>query len=114
MKAQLKTTAGSGRTSQSSGRLSRIANSANCHSASGQPAPAARLQEASAIEEHHSAQRKTEKRAHALRCAHGCAPNITLNDWTKAERDVLAEFAAAQVQSRPMPPASLFRLASLL
>lgn len=75
-------------------------------------APAARPQERSVIEEHRSAQSKTEKQARQLRCAHGCALNSAQKDWPKADKDMLAEFTEAQMQSRPLPSASLFRLAS--
>jgi hypothetical protein len=49
------------------------------------------------IAEHLRVQREIEKRAHRFWFAKGCALNTALNDWLKAEAQVLAEF----VKSRP-------------
>jgi hypothetical protein len=63
------------------------------HSASAEPPPAVRLQVPFTIEEHLRVQREIEERAHRFWFAKGCALKIALDDWLKAEAEVLAEFA---------------------
>jgi cytidylate kinase len=90
-----------------------MANVENNHSTSGQPVPADHGQHVFTVEEHLHVQREIEERAHRQWNVNGCALDSALHDWLKAEKEVLAEFAQARMQFRPMRSASLFRLAAL-
>jgi Protein of unknown function (DUF2934) len=93
MKAQSETTARCRKKSSSSGRLQPQANIRQQHSVSVQPTPSVRLQVPFTIEEHLRVQREIEERAHRFWFAKGCALKNALDDWLKAEAEVLAEFA---------------------
>jgi hypothetical protein len=56
------------------------------------------------LEEHLRVQREIEERAHRSWFAKGCALTSALNDWLKAEAEVLAEFVTARTQRPPAPP----------
>jgi hypothetical protein len=58
------------------------------------------------IEEHLRVQREIEERAHRFWFAKGCALKNALNDWLKAEAEVLAEFAKSLTQCQQTQPAS--------
>jgi hypothetical protein len=65
-----------------------------------------RQQDSFTIEEHLRVQVEIEHRAHQFWFAKGCTSNNALNDWIKAENEVLAEFARTRMQSRPTRHAS--------
>jgi Protein of unknown function (DUF2934) len=58
------------------------------------------------IEEHLRVQREIEERAHRFWFAKGCALKSALEDWLKAENEVLAEFAKTLTQRQQVQPAS--------
>lgn len=97
---------------RSSGRLHRTTNGANPQAASGLQIPAVRVQNEITTDEHLRVQREIEERAKRFWFTNGCTTDSALNNWLKAENEVLAEFVAARMRSRPMRPASLFRLAA--
>jgi hypothetical protein len=73
---------------------------------SGQPMAAVRAQNEFSFEEHLRVQREIEERAHCFWFAKGCALKNALNDWLKAEDEVLAEFVKARTQRHPAQPVS--------
>jgi hypothetical protein len=68
--------------------------------ASRSPMPAGRGQKEFTIEEHLLVQRRIEERARRIWLANYCSPQSRLDDWLKAEGEVLVEF----VQARMQPP----------
>jgi len=50
-------------------------------------------------------QLEIEKRAHRFWFMNGCALSNALNDWLKAENEVLAEFAKTRTPRHPAQPA---------
>jgi hypothetical protein len=106
MKAQPETTAPCGKKPSSSVRLRPQANVRQQHSVSVQPTSAARPQVSFTIEEHLRVQMEIEERAHRFWFAKGCALKNALDDWLKAENEVLAEFAKTLTQRQQMQPAS--------
>ena len=62
--------------------------------------PGGRLQNEFTREEHLMVQRQIEERARRIWSANGFASQNPLDDWLKAEEEVLAEFAQARMQSR--------------
>ena len=93
MKAQSKSPARCREKSSPSGRLHPQANIRQQHSASVQPTPAVRPHDSFTIEEHLRVQMEIEERAHRFWLAKGCVLKNALDDWLKAEAEVLAEFA---------------------
>jgi hypothetical protein len=59
------------------------------------------------IEEHLRVQREIEERAHRFWFAKGCALKNALDDWLKAEAEVLAEFAKTLTQRQQAQPVSV-------
>jgi hypothetical protein len=106
MKAQSETAARCRKKSNPSGRLHPQANIRQQHSDSDQPSPAVRPQVPFTIEEHLRVQREIEERAHRFWFAKGCALKNALDDWLKAEAEVLAEFAKMLTQRQQVQPAS--------
>jgi len=106
MKAQSETAARCRKKSSSSGRLHPQANVRQQHLASVQPTPAIKAQNPFTIEEHLRVQREIEERAHRFWFAKGCVLKNALDDWLKAEAEVLAEFAKTLTQRQQMQPAS--------
>jgi hypothetical protein len=92
--------------SKASGRLHPQANIWQQHSTSAQPARVVRPRDPFTIEEHLRVQREIEERARRLWFAKGCALKCALDDWLKAESEVLAEFARTLTQRQHMVPAS--------
>jgi hypothetical protein len=70
------------------------------------PVPAVQAQTEFTIEEHLRVQREIEERAHRFWFAKGCALKSALDDWLKAENEVLAEFAKTLMQRQQGQPAS--------
>jgi hypothetical protein len=60
--------------------------------AAGRPVSAVPAPGEFTIEDHFRVQRDIEERAHRFWFAKGCALKSALNDWLKAEEEVLAEF----------------------
>jgi hypothetical protein len=58
------------------------------------------------IEEHLQVQWEIEERAHRFWFAKGCALKSALDDWLKAENEVLAEFAKMLTQRQQVQPVS--------
>ena len=56
------------------------------------------------IEEHRKVQLEIEKRAHRFWFTNGCALSNALNDWLKAENEVLAEFVKTRTPRHPAQP----------
>jgi hypothetical protein len=106
MKAQSGTNARCRKKSNSSGRIHTQANIRQQHSVSVQPTPAIRGQSPFTIEEHLQVQREIEERAHRFWLAKGCALKSALDDWLKAEAEVLAEFVKMLAQRQQIQPAS--------
>jgi hypothetical protein len=106
MKAQSETAARCRKKSSPSGRLHSQANIRQQHSDSAQPTPAVRPQVPFMTEEHLRVQREIEERAHRHWFAKGCALKNALDDWLKAEAEVLAEFAKTLTQRHQTQPAS--------
>ncbi len=106
MKAQSETAARCRKKSNPSGRLHPQASIRQQHSASVQPTPTVQPQVSFTIEEHLRVQREIEERAHRFWFAKGCALKNALDDWLKAEAEVLAEFAKMLTQRQQMQPAS--------
>jgi hypothetical protein len=61
-----------------------------------QPEPQVHVRNEFTIEEHLRVQRQIEQRAYRMWCAQGNAPDSALNNWLKAEREVLAAFVATR------------------
>jgi hypothetical protein len=101
MKTQSKVTARSGNKSYPAVQFHTAANDQQFPPDSGQPMPAIRAQNEFSFEEHLRVQREIEERAHRFWFANGCALKNALNDWLKAEDEVLAEFVNARMQRRP-------------
>jgi hypothetical protein len=106
MKAQSETTARCRKKLSSSGRLHPQSNIRQQHSVSALPTPAIRAQSPFTTEEHLRVQSKIEERAHRFWFAKGCALKNALDDWLKAEAEVLAEFAKTLTQHQQMQSAS--------
>ena len=106
MKAQSETTASCRKKSGSSGRLHPQVNIQQQHEVAVQPVPADRPQVSFTIEEHLRVQREIEKRARRFWFAKGCALKNALDDWLKAEAEVLAEFATMLTQHQEVQSAS--------
>jgi hypothetical protein len=106
MKAQSETTARCRKKSSSSGQLHPRADIRQQHPLSVQPIPAIKGQDPFTIEEHLRVQREIEERAHRFWFAKGCALKSALDDWLKAEAEVLAEFAKMLTQRQQMQSAS--------
>ena len=88
-----------------SGDKSLPANRQQFFSDSGKPISAVRSQDQFTIEEHLQVQREIEERAHCFWFAKGCPLKNALNDWLKAEDEVLTEFVKARTDRHPVPPA---------
>jgi hypothetical protein len=106
VKAQPKSPARCGKKLSPSGRLHPQAGIRQQHSVSVQPTPAARPQVSFTIEEHLRVQMEIEERAHRFWFAKGCALKNALDDWLKAENEVLAEFAKMLARRQQIQPAS--------
>jgi hypothetical protein len=106
MKAQSKSPARCRKESSPSGRLHPQANIRQLHPVSSQPTLAIQAQNSFTIEEHLRVQREIEERAHRFWFAKGCALKSALDDWLKAEAEVLAEFAQMMTQRQQMQPAA--------
>jgi hypothetical protein len=106
MKTLSKITARSGIKSCPAVQFHAAANCQQLPPDSGQPMPAVRAQNEFTIEEHLRVQREIEERAHRFWFANGCAVKNALNDWLKAEDEVLAEFVKAHPKRPPVQPAS--------
>lgn len=106
MKAHSRNSTHCQKKTSSTGRLHPQAGNRQQHPASVQPIPAIRAQYPFTIEEHLRVQVEIEQRAHQFWSAKGRTSNNALNDWLKAESDVLAEFARTRMQSRPTRHAS--------
>jgi hypothetical protein len=98
MKAQSETNARCREKSIPSGRLHSQANIQQQNPTSIQRTLAIRGRDSFTIEEHLRVQREIEKRAHRFWFAKGCALKNALDDWLKAENEVLAEFAKMLTQ----------------
>ena len=57
-------------------------------------------------EDHLLVQRKIEERAHLIWIANVLVPHSMLDDWLKAEDEVLLEFVEKRMLDQPRPPAS--------
>jgi len=99
MKAQSKITTRFGNNSRESDQFRAAAIHQQVPPASSQPVPA---QYEFTIEEHLNVQRKIEERAHRFWLTNGCALRSTLNDWLKAENEVLAEFMKTRTPRHPV------------
>ena len=106
MKTQSKITARSGNKSRPDIQFHAAANRQQPPPDSGLPKPAVRSQNEFSFEEHLRVQREIEERAHRFWFAKGCAVKNALNDWLKAEDEVLAEFVKARTQRHPAQPVS--------
>jgi hypothetical protein len=106
MKTHSKITARSDNKSRSAVQIHAAANCLQLPPNSGQPMPAVRAQNEFTVEEHLRVQREIEERAHRFWFAKGCALKNALNDWLKAEDEVLAEFVKARTQHHPAQPVS--------
>lgn len=106
MKTQFKITARSGNKSRPAAQFDAAANRQQPPPDSGQPMPAVRSQNEFSIEEHLRVQLEIEERAHRFWIARGSALKNALNDWLKAEDEVLAEFVKARTRRHPAQPAS--------
>ena len=109
MKVQLETAARCRKKSSPSGRLNPQANIRQQHSASARTVPVVWPQDLFTIEEHLRVQREIEERAHRFWFAKGCALKSALDDWLKAEAEVLAEFAKMLAQPFHKVPGSAVR-----
>jgi len=58
-------------------------------------------------EEHLEVQQQIERRARELWCAGGCRHGTTLNDWLRAEHEVLAQFIRACARRHTLPQSSV-------
>jgi hypothetical protein len=101
MKAQTQTTPRSGKWPRPSGRHYPSADIPQRRFASRQPVSPARTQNKFTIEEHLRVQQEIEERAHRFWFANGCAQNSALNDWLKAENELLAEFIKTRMKTQP-------------
>lgn len=106
MKTQSKITNHSGKTTRPAMRLHASADGQPPPPAPGQAMPTGRSKNEFTIEDHLRVQREIEERAHRFWFAKGCALKSALNDWLKAEDEVLAEFVNARTQRQPVPSAS--------
>jgi hypothetical protein len=106
MKAHSKSPASCRKEPSPSGRLHPQANIRQLHPVSIQPTLAIQAQDPFTIEEHLRVQREIEERAHRFWFAKGCALKSALDDWLKAEAEVLAEFAKMLTHRQQMQPAS--------
>jgi hypothetical protein len=106
MKTQSKIAARSGNKSRPAVQIHAAANRQQPPPDSGRPIPSVRSQNDFSIEEHLRVQREIEARAHRFWLAKGCALKNALNDWLKAEEEVLAEFVKARTQRQPVQPVS--------
>ncbi len=106
MKTQSKIAARSGKKSRPAVQFHAAANRQQPPPDSGQPIPSVRSQNDFSIEEHLRVQREIETRAHRFWQAKGCALKNALNDWLKAEEEVLAEFVKARTQRQQVQPVS--------
>jgi hypothetical protein len=68
--------------------------------------PASRPQFEFTAEDHLRVQREIERRAHLVWLAQGGAWNSALNDWLRAEAQVLAEFVKGRQPRRALQPAA--------
>jgi hypothetical protein len=106
MKTQSKITARAGIKSRPAGPFHAAANGQQFPPDSSQPTPAVRSRNEFTIGEHLRVQREIEERAHRFWLAKGCALKNALDDWLKAEDEVLAKFVEARTQRHPLRPAS--------
>lgn len=106
MKMQSKITARSGNKWRPAVQFQAAENRQQSSPDSGQPMPAVRAQNEFTVEEHLRVQREIEERAHRFWLAKGCALKNALNDWLKAEDEVLAEFVKARTQRHLVQSAS--------
>jgi hypothetical protein len=106
MKAQSKSPARCRKESSPSGRLHPQANIRQLHPVSSQPILAIQAQNPFTMEEHLRVQREIEERAHRFWFAKGCALKSALDDWLKAEAEVLTEFAQMLTQRQQMQSAA--------
>jgi len=113
MNAPTKITAYFGKKSRPAKRLPSSVHRPQRQLDSGPTGLVVRKQASFTAAEHLRVQREVETRAHQFWLADGGNPGHALDHWLQAEQEVMAEFAAARSQSRPMRPAPLFRLAAL-
>jgi hypothetical protein len=106
VKAQSKSPGRCREKSSPSSRLQPQASIRQQHSASVQLTPVARPQIHFTIEEHLRVQMEIEARAHRFWFAKDCALKSALDDWLKAENEVLAEFAKTLTQRQQVQPVS--------
>jgi hypothetical protein len=100
MTAQYKIEVLGGGQARRSARLDPSAAGWRSDSASGNPIPGGQVQNEFTVEEHLLVQRQIEERAHRIWSANGFASENPLEDWLKAEDEVLTEFARTRMQSR--------------
>ncbi len=72
--------------------------------ASYNPLPVGRARNEFTVEEHLLVQRKIEERAHRIWTANVRSPQSMLDNWLKAEREVLAEFVESLSKCNPTEP----------
>jgi hypothetical protein len=106
MKAQSKASLHCRKNPSPSGRIHPQADIREQHSVSAQPTPVIRTQGPFTTEEHLRVQGEIEHRARRFWFEKGCALNCALNDWLKAENEVLTEFAKMLMQHQQMQPVS--------
>ena len=58
-------------------------------------------------EEHLGVQEQIERRARQLWCVGGCRHGTALNDWLRAEREVLEQFIRVCVRRHSLPQSSV-------
>jgi hypothetical protein len=102
MTAQCKIAVHGGGKARLSARLSPPAAGRRSDSASGNPMPGGRVLNEFTCEEHLLVQWQIEERARRIWSANGFASQYSLDDWLKAEDEVLTEFARARMQSGRM------------
>lgn len=102
MKTPSKTVTRSGNKSRECNQFYAAAIPREAAPASRQPIPASAE---FTIAEHLQVQRNIEERAHRFWFANGCRLNHALNDWLKAEKEVLAAFVKTRAPRRPAQPA---------
>jgi len=101
MKTQSNSTFRSRNKSHESNQIHAATIQQHVRPASSQPIPAT---DEFAIKEHLNVQWKIEKRAHRFWLTNGCALRNALNDWLKAENEVLAELMKTRTPRHPVQP----------
>ena len=102
MKTRSKIAVRSGNESHETNQFHAAAMQQQVPPSSSQPIPAGHD---FTIEEHRKVQLEIEKRAHRFWFTNGCALSNALNDWLKAENEVLAEFMKTRTPRHPVQPA---------